>query len=129
MSFSFDFALGDDRDLVRFHLGDTDSNGYYLEDEMIEYWLGETSSVGDTVIACLKYIITQLSTPTFRLDWLSVDPSVALEGYRKILKEKAQEFNVSVTGAVLSSTVANSYRADSYQADADGNYSDYDGAP
>lgn len=115
MAFTYATDLSTDLALVRFHIGDTNEKGAYLSDEEIEYWITEEDSVGGAAIACIKYIITQLSTEKFTKDWLSVDPESAREGYEKLLKTKAQEFGVSISGAVVAATVANPYRADSKQ--------------
>jgi hypothetical protein len=126
MTFTFDNSLASDLALVRFHAGDTNEEGHYLEDETINYWLTATSSVGESVVRCLQYIITQLSQPNFRVDWLSVSNEQAREGYEKLLKQKAIEFGVSITGAVPTSEISLPYRADSYQ---DSDESEHDGAP
>ena len=137
MSFSYSPHLSlSDVHLVRFHVGDTNPEGYYLDDEAIQYFLTTTGSVGDTVIACIRHIITQLSQPDFRKDWLSVSNAEARKGWEKILKDKAQELGVNI-GAVATATISKPYRADSYQhttgtrvdeTDAD-NTSVYDGSP
>lgn len=123
MTYRFQTNLSDDVSLVRFHIGDNHEDGHYLEDETIQYFI-TADGVGKAVIKCIRYIITQLSQPDFRQDWMNVSNAEARKGYETLLKEKAQELNVSLTGAVMSSTIANPYRADSYQTDAD-----YDGAP
>jgi len=114
MTFTFDTSLATDLALVRFHIGDTHADGYYLADETIQYFI-TASGVATAVIRCIQYIITQLSTPNFRLDWLTVSNEQARDGYEKLLKQKAIELGVSLTGAVASSTISLPYRADSYQ--------------
>jgi hypothetical protein len=125
MTFTFAPALTADLDLVRFHIGDTNTDGHYLEDETITYFL-TNYDVATAVIRCIQYIITQLSTPNFRQDWLSVDTATARAGYETMLKQKAIELGVSLTGAVASSTISLPYRADSYQDSTD---SVHDGTP
>ncbi len=71
-------------------------------------------SVGGAVIASIRYIISQLSSPDFKLDWLSVSNKEARAGFELLLKQKAQELGVSL-GATASSTINNAYRADSDQ--------------
>jgi hypothetical protein len=116
MTFTFDSSLGDEVSLVRFHTGDTNESGAYLTDETIEALLVLEGSVGGAVIACIKYIISQLSTPNFRKSWLSVDLDGARNEYKNKLKEKAQEFGVNDgSGIATSSTISLPYRADSYQ--------------
>jgi hypothetical protein len=114
-TFTFDNTLSDDLALVRFHIGDTDSAGYYLADETITALLTIEGSVGAAVIACIKYIITQLSAPNFRYDFLSVSNEQARQGFENLLKTKAMEFGVSPSGVTASSTISLPYRADSYQ--------------
>ena len=125
MTFTFDAALDDDVSLVRFHIGDTNTDGHYLEDATISFFLN-TYDVGTAVIRCIQYIITQLSQPDFRLDWMSVSNQMAREGYEKLLKVKAIEFGVSLSGAYAASSISLPYRADSYQDSAD---SVEDGSP
>jgi hypothetical protein len=125
MTFTFDNTLSTDLALVRFHIGDTSTDGHYLEDETISYFV-TNYDLGTAVIRCIQYIITQLSQPNFRLDWLSVDNGTAIAGFKDLLKQKAAELGVSPSGVTASSTISLPYRADSYQ-DADD--SEHDGAP
>jgi len=117
MSYSFDASLSEDKDLVRFHIGDTSSAGYYLEDETIQYWVDD-GSVGSAVVACIKYIITQLSSPDFKQDWMSVSNKEARAGFENLLKVKSQEFGIS-SGATATATISLPYRADSHQYTSD----------
>jgi len=113
MSFTFDPALADDVSLVRFHIGDNSPDGHYLEDATIQYFV-TASGVGTAVIRSIQYIITQLSQPDFRKDWLSVSNGEARKGYETLLKAKAQEFGISVSNVTMTSSVSNPYRSDSY---------------
>lgn len=115
MAFTFDETLATDLAKVRFHVGDTHSDGHYLEDGTITALLTSEGSVGGAVVACLKYIITQLSSPNFRLDWLTVSNEQARDGYEKLLKSKALEFGISLSKVTASSTISLPYRSDSYQ--------------
>jgi hypothetical protein len=125
MTFTYNPALSNDVSLVRFHIGDTNADGAFLEDETINY-LVTTYSVGEAVVRSIQYIITQLSQPDFKLDWLSVSNKEARTGYEKLLKEKAQELGIRLSKLTPSSTISQPYRADSYQ---DSDTSVYDGAP
>lgn len=122
MTFSFDASLGDDISLVRFHIGDNDEDGYYLDDETIEYFVN-AGTVGSAVLACIRYIISQLSKPNFSLDWMSVsDMANARKGYENLLKQKAAEFGLSPTGITASATISQPYRSDSLQESDDYDY-------
>jgi hypothetical protein len=122
MTYSFDASLADDVSLVRFHIGDNSSEGHFLEDETIQYFV-TAGSVGSAVVECIKYIITQLSKPDFRLDWMAVsNMAAAREGYEKLLTKKASEFGIPLYTA--SSTISVPYRADSLQ---DSDEAVYDG--
>lgn len=112
--FTFDTNLSTDLALVRFHIGDTSSKGNYLWDETIDALVASEGSVGGAVIACIRFIITQLSAPDFKEDWLSVSLKEARQGFEKLLKDKAREFSISL-GATATSTIANPRRADSDQ--------------
>lgn len=125
-TFTFDNTLSTDLAKVRFHIGDTSSAGNYLWDETITALVTSEGSVEDAAIACIRYIITQLSIPDFKLDWLSVSNKEARAGFEKLLKDKASEFEINLTrGISISSSMSNVTRADSYQ-DED---SEYDGSP
>jgi len=88
MSFNYDPSLGDDVSLVRFHIGDVDEDGYFVDDEAIQYWV-DAGSAESAVIACIKFILSQLSRPNFSLDWLSVSGmKEAKQGYEELLRHK-----------------------------------------
>ena len=123
-TFTYDNTLATDLALVRFHIGDTSSKGNYLFDETILALLTSEGSVGGAVIASIKYIITQLSDPNFRLDWMSVTNHQAREGFEQILTIKSQEFGIALSGLTASATISLPSRADSFQAGDD----TYDGA-
>ena len=125
MAFTYDPALSTNASLVRFHIGDTNEDGAFLADETINY-LVTTYSVGEAVVRSIQYIITQLSQPDFKLDWLSVSNKEARAGYEKLLKEKAQEFGIRLSKLTPTSTISQPYRADSYQ---DSDDAVYDGSP
>jgi cysteine synthase len=126
MTFTFDNTLSTDLALVRFHIGDTHSDGYYLADETINY-LVTTHGVTGAVVRGIDYIITQLSQPDFKLDWMSVSNEKAREGYERLKKEKEQELGIS-SGAIATATIVHPHRADSYEND-DEVYTAPDGAP
>jgi hypothetical protein len=123
MTYTFDPSLSTDLALVRFHIGDTSEAGAYLQDETITALLASSGSVGGAVIASIKYIITQLSQPNFSLDWLSVDPASARAGYENLLKQKAQEFGISLSSVSAVASISLPHRADSGENEG-GLYSD-----
>ena len=123
MTFTFATNLSTDLAKVRFHIGDTNSAGAYLADETINALVTSEGSVGGAVVACIKYIITQLSQPDFRLDWMSVSNAEARKGFQELLKQKAQEFGVTLSGATAAATISLPHRADSLENE-DGVYSD-----
>ena len=118
MTFSYDTSLGSDEDRVRFNIGDTSTEGHYLEDETITALLSDEGSVGGATVACIEYIITQLSQPDFKLDWLSVSNKEAKEGFKDLLLIMRQKYGVYTTSIGASSAV-NLYREDSDQTDGD----------
>jgi len=119
MTFTWVGDLSTDLDKVRFHIGDTDSTGFWLEDATINALVTSEGSVGGAVVACLRYIIGQLSRPDFKADWLTVSHAEARKGYQALLGMKQREFGEA---AITASAVV-SYRRDSFQ-DSD---VDYDG--
>lgn len=125
MTYSFAPSLSTDLDLVRFHIGDTSEKGAYLQDETITALLASEGSVGGAVIACIKYIITQLSRPDFKLDWMSVTNAEAKKGFEELLKMKAADFGISLASSnmTITSSISLPHRADSLEND-DGEYDD-----
>jgi len=121
--FTFDSTLSTDLAKVRFEIGDTNEKGHYLEDETITYFL--TGSIGQAVVSCLEYIITQLSIPDFRLDWMSVTNGQARAAFENMLKLKCQKYGIS-QGAVMTSSISHAHRADSFENE-DGVYTAPDG--
>jgi hypothetical protein len=111
--FTFDNTLSTDLAKVRFEIGDVNSEGHYLEDETINYFL-TNYSVGQAVVSCLDHIITQLSIPDFKLDWMSVSNAEARKAFENMLKLKCQKYGIS-QGAVMSSSISHAHRADSYE--------------
>lgn len=120
MTYAFDPTLADDVSLVRFHIGDTNPAGCYLQDETIQYWIDQTDSIGKASLQCIQYIITQLSTPGFNLDWLSVNMADARKGYQDLMTQKMIEFGLPAARMVAS--VSLPHRADSYERSQDGTY-------
>lgn len=115
MTYTYDISLETDLAKVRFNIGDTSEPGNYLEDETITALIASEGSVGGAVVASIKYILTQLSVPNFKQDWLSVDYEKARMGFESLGKKKAQEFGISWTGATAGSSISLPYRADSDQ--------------
>lgn len=111
--YNYDPTLSNDTSLVRFHVGDNHEEGHFLDDGEIGYFLTSTGSVGGAVIACIRYIITQLSTPNFGEDWLNVNYGEARTGYEKLLADKMVEFGIQTATATASVTYL--HRADSYE--------------
>ena len=117
MTQTFDSSLSSDKDWVRFHIADTNTDGMYIDDETINYFIND-SSKQQAVITCIDNIIAQLSSPDTKLDWLSVSYEQARVGYEKLLARKKKEFGIS-GGVSMSSSFASRYRADSDQTDGD----------
>jgi hypothetical protein len=118
MSFTFNPALTDDVSLVRFHVGDTSESDYKIEDATIQHFV-TAEGVGMAVIRCIQFIITKLSAPDERVGQYSITYGNALTGYQALLKTKAQEFSISLSGVVASSSVSLPWRADSYMTDGE----------
>jgi hypothetical protein len=110
--FTFDNTLSTDLAKVRFEIGDVNYEGHYLEDETINYFL--TTSIGQAVVSCLDHIITQLSIPDFKLDWMSVSNAEARKAFENMLKMKSQKYGIS-SGVSMKSAVSFPHRADSYE--------------
>lgn len=113
MSFTFDTTLATDLAKVRFEIGDVNSEGHYLEDETINYFL-TNYSVGQAVVSCIDHIITQLSIPDFKLDWMSVTNGQARAAFENLLKLKSQKYGIGAT-AIATCKIVHAHRADSYE--------------
>lgn len=98
MTFSYGWDIANnDTDRVRFEVGDTDSEGYFLEDEEIAGLLALPSATWQTAtLQGIRGIIGKLSRPAFTADWLKVDPAVAIKSYRKLLAEKEAEYGLNL---------------------------------
>ena len=95
-----------------------------MQDETIDALVTSEGTVGAATLACIKYIITQLSSPDFKLDWMSVSNKEARMGFETLLTIKAQEFGIALSGLAATATIGLPSRADSNQ-DSD---NVYDGA-
>ena len=116
MTFTFVPDLTINRDWVRFETGDTVSDQSFLSDELITSLLATKDTKQLAALSAIKYIILQLSKPDFKADWLSVTNGEARKGYETMLKEKADEYGISLRRA-LTAGVVNTYRSDSYMTD------------
>jgi hypothetical protein len=116
MTFTFVPDLTIDRDFVRFETGDTTEGQNFLSDELITSLLATTDTKYLAVLKGLKFIITQLSRPDFKADWLDVKNGEARKGYEKMLSDKADEYGISLRRTITASVV-NTYRSDSYMED------------
>jgi hypothetical protein len=120
MTYSFDPTLSDDVSLVRFHIGDNSEDGYFVDDETIQYWV-DAGTVSSAVIACIRYILSQLSRPNFSLDWMSVSGmQEARKGYEALLLQKSAELGQVIITATA--TISHPYRLDSLQDSDDTTY-------
>ena len=106
MTFTFATDLSTNLAKIRFHVGDTNEDGAYLADETINALYTSEGSVGAASIACIRYILTQLSTPNFRKDWLWVNYEEARKGFENLLKLKAQEFGIALGSVTASATIS-----------------------
>jgi hypothetical protein len=123
MTYTFDPSLSDDVSLVRFHIGDTVELDHQIEDATIKHFV-DSDGVGAAVIKCIQYIIARLSQPDERTGNYSRSNANARAGYEALLKAKAQEFSISLSGVTMSSSVSLPWRADSYMTDGE-----QDGSP
>jgi hypothetical protein len=97
MTFTYDPALGDNLSLVRFELADTrGGDDTMLPDETINGLLTlYANDIGQTVVACIEYLIADLSSPNISADWLKVDNVTARQGFEKLLAQKRQKYGLS----------------------------------
>src|SRR5687768_5115924 len=72
MAFSYEEDLEIERDFVRFWTGDTVEGEHFLSDEIIASLLTVEGTRQKATLAALRSIISQLSKPNFRADWLQV---------------------------------------------------------
>jgi len=115
MTFTYNLASANNVTRVRFHIGDTVAEGAFFSDEEIEFILVEEGSYQKAVIACIQSLIGKISAePDFQADWLKVDRSKALAGYKLLLAEKRRALGV----AAITSSSQPVYRGDSNQTEA-----------
>ena len=114
MTATYDTSLGDNVSLVRFHVGDIDTDAPRLSDEEITYIVNNTNSIGEAVVSCINALIAQLSLPNFTADWLTVDHASARAGYSQLLAIKRREFGLSG----ISARFVPLYRQDSAQTES-----------
>lgn len=112
MTFTFAGDLSTALDRVRFAIGDTDANGYYLADETITALVAEHGEQG-AIIECLRYILAMLSRPDFRADWLQVSNREAAASVRAQLRDAIRRYGAGGVNA----RVLHVYRADSQQTE------------
>jgi hypothetical protein len=114
MTFTFGGDLSVDRDFVRFYSGDTDSERAFLSDELIASLVTEAGSKQQAVIDAIDYIITQLSQPDFRADWLQMSFGEARKGYETRLKDMRRKFGLNA----ITARSGHVYRPDSRASEA-----------
>lgn len=103
-----------DKDRVRFHIGDTDSTAPIFSDEEINAIITEETRWEKAVLACIDHIIAKLvGTPDFTADWLKVETSKAVAGYRALRNLKADTFGLQA--GTMTSDPGHVYRLDSEQ--------------
>lgn len=116
MTFTYTPATPTNITRVRFHLADTESATAIFTDEEITFIINENAgNWQQAVISCIRVIIAKIGAEVdFQADWLRVDRSKALAGYRVLLAQKQAE--LGVTGVV--SRAQPVYRGDSDQTEA-----------
>ena len=100
MAFTYEMDLSQNQDRVRFEIGDTDPDAFFLHDAEIQGLL--TLNDDDWQLAALagiRAIIARLSRPDFRADWLQVSNKEAIASYRRLLSEKQDEYAVNLQGS------------------------------
>lgn len=115
MGFSYGNDLTNDLDWVRFKTGDTQSDEAFLPDELILSLLSIESSKQRAALAACAFIITQLSRPDFKADWLEVKNSTARAAYEKLLARLEGEFGIipAARASRVRTRGVNTYRGDS----------------
>lgn len=115
MTFTYTYDTSVNRDLVRYHLNDIDSETAMFSDEQITMALSVEGGVSGAVIALIKQHQMKLAQePDLKADWLSVDWKRSAAYWEKLLAEKRREFGISSR----SGSAVHVYRADSLQTEA-----------
>jgi hypothetical protein len=115
MAFSY-FPFATDRDRVRFHFGDVDANAPIFQNEELDAIIEEAGGWKDAVLMCIDSVMARLTaTPDFTADWLKVDVSKALAGYRKLRDLKSEQLGLSSGG--FTNEAVHVYRKDSQQTE------------
>ena len=114
MTFTYTEDLSVSRDFVRFHTGQVVDEQSFLSDEIIASLVSTTGSKEAAALAGIRHIISRLSTPNFRADWLQIDNESARRGYEKLLTDKKNELGLGLPVA----SAVHTYRVDSAQTEA-----------
>lgn len=101
MTATFNPTLSDTVSKVRFHIGDTDVSAPALQDETITALVALNLTIERAVIAALLYLISLVSRPNFRADWLQVDNRSAVQSLQDLLRAKREEFGISAITALM----------------------------
>lgn len=109
MAFTYMQDLTVPRDFVRFYTGDTVEASSLLSDEVIASLIATTGGKETAVIAALRHILTRMSQPDFRADWLQVDYAAARAGVMTRLADAERQFGLDA----LTVESITTYRADS----------------
>lgn len=117
MAATYDTALTTDKDKVRYHIQDVDTDNAMFQDEEINAVITMEETWQKAVISLIKALITRLShDPDFTSDWMRIDSKRSLAGYRLLLQEKRVELLGEAAGR--SGRAKPTYRSDSYQREA-----------
>ncbi len=102
MGFSYEMDLvNNPLDRVRFEIGDTDGNGFFLHDAEINSLLSLHSADWQlAALAAIRAIVARLSRPDFKADWLQVSNKEAIASYRRLLSDKESEYGAALAGVV-----------------------------
>jgi hypothetical protein len=117
MTFTYTLDPANDVTRVRFHTGDTDETTAKWSDEEIQFVIDENAGAWKkAVIQLLQGLVAEMArTPNFTADWLRVDAQSARAALADLLNEKRRELGVST----ITARAVHTYRADSFQTDAD----------
>lgn len=92
MSFSYEANFNNPKDWIRFKLGDTDKNFYFLEDEEIEGILQVTDNLQKALLECVRGILAKLSKAIDQdIGDVSIDLSKIYENYLNLYEEIKKE--------------------------------------
>lgn len=98
MAATYDTALGDNVSIVRFRVGDTDTDKPFLDDGEITYLLNNTSSVDQAALEACRAIVAKLAREVnVSTAGVNSQKTSKFQQYKELLKELEHKSGMAAT--------------------------------